>query len=134
MWGAAPCRGKLSPLPWELVAMGGAWLKEAGALSPFTLPVGFCQGWGGKGLPWVLSSLDWQVGAEDKAGCGQPRGPRMCQSEGCQSEGCRTCWLCLERAGAQGAARCCWLVCFGCLLWLCHRQSRLTQGLPTDFA
>lgn len=49
MRGAAPCREKLSLLPWELVAMGGVWLKEAGAPGPITLPVGLCQGWGAGG-------------------------------------------------------------------------------------
>lgn len=48
MRGAAPRREKLSLLPWELVAMGGVWLKEAGAPGPFTLPVGLCQAWGGE--------------------------------------------------------------------------------------
>ena len=47
-------------------------------------------------LLWVLSSLDWQVGAEDRAGCGQIRGPKTCQSKGCT-----TCWLCLARVGVQ---------------------------------
>lgn len=121
--------GCSSMLPHELVVMGGAWLKEAGAPSTFFLPVGLCQGWGGKGLPWVLSSLAWQVGAEEKAGCGQARGPRTCQRDGC-----RTCWLCLARAGVQRAARCSWLVCLVCLPQLCRGQSWLRQGLPTDFA
>lgn len=129
MWGMAPRRGKLSPLLQALAAMGGAWLKKAGGPGPFTLPVGLCQSCGGKGLLWVLSSLDWQADAEDRAGCGQKRGPKTAQSEGCM-----TCWLCLARMGEQRTAQCCCFVSFGCLPWLCHRQSRLTQGLPTDFA
>lgn len=50
---------------------------------------------------WLLNFLDWQVGTEGRVGCGQRRGPKICQSNGYT-----TCWLCLVRVGVQGAAWC----------------------------
>lgn len=127
LWGMALQSGKPSLLPWELAAMRRVWIKEAGDPVPFGHPGELCQGWGGKGLLWLLRSLDWQVGAEDRVGCGWTRGSKTCWSEGCV-----TCWLCLMMVRVQRAAWCCCLVSFSCISWLCHGQSWLRQGLRTD--
>lgn len=59
---------------------------------------------------WVLAFLDWQVCTEDRAGCGQRRGLKICQSNG---------YLQRERVvpGEGGSAGSC-MVLMPCFLWL----------------
>lgn len=70
---------------------------------------------------WLLSFLDWQVATEDRAGCGQRRGPKIYQSNE------NTTFVVPGEGGSAGSC----LVLMPRFLWLpFHRQSQLRQGLP----